>query len=108
MGPKMLQVPIVSQAPEVPQFSKVPMVPFKVLSALIASKIPEVSMVPTMLLVLVVLWVSEVPVIPRVSKVPEVPLDASDVFPDAKSGFAILGDVNERSGFLCKIGGFCL
>ena len=35
-------------------------------------------------------------------------LEASSGLLDATSGLVALGEVNERSGFLCKIGGFCL
>lgn len=46
--------------------------------------------------------------IPEVPIAPGMPLDASCLFLDLRSGLVVLGDVNERSGFLCKIGGFCL
>lgn len=38
--------------------------------------------------------------------VPEVPMEAPPVVLDGKSGLVVLGEVSERSGFLCKIGGF--
>lgn len=83
----MLQVSEVPQVPEVPQFS---MVPFKVFLALVVAMIPVAQMVPKVLLV---------PVVPR---------DASPLSLAAVSGLFVLGEVDETSGFLCKIGGFCL
>lgn len=95
MVPKVLLVSMVSQVSVVPRFSKAPMVA----SALVVSMIPEVPMVPKLLLI---------PVISRVPQVPEAPVDASPLFLDPKSSLVVLGEVNERSGFLCKVGGFCL
>lgn len=87
MVPKVLLISVVPQIPEVPRFS---MVPFKVFLALVESMIPGTPMVPKVLLVPVVLW------------------DFSPVCLDAMRSLFVLGEVNEISGFLCKIGGFCL
>ncbi len=100
---KVLQVSEVPCVPESPQFSKVPAAPFKAFSALLVSIIPEESMVSEVLLVL-----NEALEICRDSRVLEEHLDASAAFLNVCSGLVNLGDVNETSGFLCTVSGFCL
>lgn len=75
---------------------EVPKISFKVF---LATVVP-MPMVFEVLLVPVVLRVCEV------QAVPEVPMRAPSVVLDAKSGLVVLGEVSERSGFLCRIGGF--
>lgn len=49
-----------------------------------------------------------VPMISTVPRVSVVPLDTSSGFLDPKSGLFVLGEVTDRSGFLYRVGGFCL
>ena len=47
--PTVPEVLLVSQVAEIPQFSKVPTVLFRVVSALVLSMIPDVFLVPVVL-----------------------------------------------------------
>lgn len=85
-----------SQVPEALKFSTVPIA---------MSKVPPAFGVPTGVPAL--LRVTDTPVIPVAPQVLDVPGDASPLFV-GKGGLVFPGEVNETSGFLCKIGGFCL